>query len=239
MVTLVGERMRRIISKIVKVFLLFVFVVFHQSCVLDEFKIDEIDVIHMKEDWGMDIVSPLFSGKFEFKDLIFGNDFPPIPLGEKESILIYPNGKLVPFATQTIFEPSIIIDSLYFLITGNYDIISIRLEYLVSNGCPFPLNFQMHFFNNENPRQLGSSVLPSSFEAAGLNGNVFTPVNSKRSITLNDEQSFSFKESNRIEFSTWFDSSDLINQQDTFLASYPVEISIVLYAEVKRKNEED
>lgn len=226
--------MRNTFSKI-KISLIFiVFIFLNHSCIMDEFKIGEIDIIHMKDDWGMDIVSPLFSGKFDFKDLIYDEDSVHFRPNVKYSMLKFPDNRIISIPSSMIFEPATIIDSLHFLIGGNYSLKSIRLEYSVSNGCPFPLNLKMRYFNDEDPGQFGPPILPDAFLAAEPNGTKFNPIESTQSVTLNEEQSLSFTTGNRIEISTWFNYSDLIHQQDTFLSNYPVEISIVLYGVIKR-----
>lgn len=207
-----------------------------QSCILDEFKINEIDIINMEQDWGMDIVSPLFSGNFEFKDLIFDDDSFKIQPNEKISILKFPDNHAISIPSRIVFEPTTIIDSLEFLVEGNYSLVSIRLEYQVSNGCPFPFNIKMRFFKDEDQIKSLDPILPPPFQSAYSGNGSFIPVVSRDTLTLSEEQSEYFIESNRIEISTWFDPSDLINQQDTFLSNYPVEISMLLFGEVKRKN---
>jgi len=226
--------MRGIILKLIKRFFLFAIVAINQSCILDEFKIDEIQ---MKESWGMDVVSPLFKGNIEFKDLINDDSKINIINGEPESFLEFPNGELVSIPSRIIFEPTSIIDSFNFMIQGNYSLNSIFFEYTVSNACPFPLNFQMKFFDKKKPTLLGPPILPLPFLTANFNGEDIVPVESTQTIILDEDQIKSFNDGNRIEFSTWFQSSEILNQQDTFLSNYPVEISIIFYGRVKRKNE--
>lgn len=230
----------RIFFSLVKVtFVVFSLSFVLQSCILDEFKVDEIDMINMEEDWGMDIVSPLFAGNFEFKDLIFDDDSFKIQPNDKISILKFPNGDALSIPSRIVFEPTTIIDSLEFLVEGNYSLVSIRLEYQVSNGCPFPFNLKMRLFKDEDQTKSLDPILPPPFQSADISNRNFIPVISRDTITLNSEQSKNFIQSNRIEISTWFDPSDLINQQDTFLSNYPVEISMLLFGEVKRKNAEN
>lgn len=203
------------------------------SCILDEFKVDEI---RMKEDWSMNIVSPLFRGNLEFKDLVDDWDTLVFQSGEQISLLKFSNDSLLTIPSRIIFEPAAVIDSLSFLIDGNYRLTSISLEYTVSNGCPFPLNFQMQFIDKTNPIQFSPPVLPPPFLSANFDGVDFIPVETTHVLALTNEQVQSFATSNRVEFTTWFDSTDLINTTDTFLANYPVGISIVLYGVAQRNN---
>lgn len=221
-------------KKLCFLFGVFITALFLNSCILDEFKVDEIQ---MKEDWDMDIVSPLFHGNFEFKDLLHDWDTLVFQSGEQTSFLKFENDSVLKIPSNIIFEPVSIIDSFSFLINGNYSLSKVRLEYNVNNGCPFPLNFQMRFFEKTGPLQSEGLVLPPPFLQADFNGVYFIPVESKQSVTLNNSQLQSFSVSNRVEFTTWFDTSELINLKDTFLANYPVEISIILHGEVQGKNE--
>ena len=204
------------------------------SCILDEFKVNEIQ---MKEDLGMEIVSPLFRGNLEFIDLVHDWDTLIFQGAEPTSFLKLHNDSFISIPSRIIFEPATIIDSFSFLIQGNYSLSSVRLEFTVSNGCPFPLNFQMQFFDKTNPFQFGISVLPPPFAPAISEGAGFIPVETIHSVTLSDQQLESFTVGNRVAFTTWFNSSELINTTDTFLANYPVEISILLYGEVQGKDE--
>jgi hypothetical protein len=188
----------------------------------------------MEKDWGMDIVSPLFTGEFEFKDLIFDDDSFKIQENDRISILKFPDNKTISIPTRIVFQPSTVVDSMDFLIDGNYSLHSIRLEYKVENGSPFPFNFQMRFFSAEDPTKSFDPILPPSFQSAEKIENRFIPVISEQSVNLNDEQSNKFTTSNRIEISTWFEPSDIINNQDTFLSNYPIKISMLLFGEIKK-----
>jgi hypothetical protein len=231
--------MRRTLSGINKAAcILFTLSIIIQSCILDEFKFNEIKDIKMKEDWGMDIVSPLFSGYFEFKDLINTSDTLQVSQNEKVSGLRFPGGRVKTIPTRIIFEPFTFIDSLDFLIDGNYSLDSVGLEYLVTNGCPFPFNLKMRFFNNKNPGNSGAVVLPPSFFRANFGKGVVEPVKSRHFIKLNKNQMQSFTIANRVEFTSWFNNSDFIRNQDTLESDYPVEIAIILHGVVKRKNED-
>ena len=204
------------------------------SCILDEFKFNEIK---LEKDWGLDIVSPLFRGNFEFIDLI--NDDTPIitESGEKESVLRFKDGNILEVPTRIFFDASTIIDSCNFFIQGNYSLDSISLKYTVSNACPFSLNVQMRFMEWKNTTSYEPPILPSPFPAADSNNGHLIPEESTQILELNEEQRISFCKGDVMEFTTWFEPSELIDQQDTFLSNYPVEISIVLYGEVKTKDE--
>ena len=226
--------MKHILNKIKKIgFLIFIFSTLN-SCILDEFKVDEI---RMKEDWNMDIVSPLFHGKFEFKDLVGKCDSLVFIDEEQTSILNFPNDSLLIIPSRIVFEPATIIHDFNFLVDGKYSLSSVRLEYTVSNGCPFPLNFQMQFRDKRNMEQTVPVVLPPPFLSAIFDGENFIPVETKHSLSFNVQQVYSFSLSNRIDFTTWFDSNEWLNSMDTFLTNYPVEISVILYGELQRENE--
>lgn len=226
--------MRYFLKKLKTIFVLILVTVLFNSCVLDEFKFSEIK---LEDDWGLHIVSPLFHGNFEFVDLI-NDDTQILPEpGEKESVLIFKDGNVVGRPTRIFFDASTIIDSYNFFIQGSYSLDSISLKYTVSNACPFPLNVQMRFMESENSTLNEPAILPDPFPAAKINGDHFIPVDSTQLLVLNEEQKISFCKGDVMEFTTWFEPSELVNKQDTFLSDYPVEISIVLYGEVKAKDE--
>jgi hypothetical protein len=222
--------MKVIAKKIGFVFGLLMAVLFFTSCILDEYKVSEIK---MKEDWNLDIVSPLFHGDFEFKELIDDKSLVVIQGNEPTTTLQFSQDSFLTISSKLIFEPSIIIEDFSFLISGNYNLTSVNLEYTVLNGCPFSLNFQMRFYD-KNSNVKGPAVLPPSFLPANFDGVKFIPEISKYIIGLNEEQFESFDAGNSVEFSAWFEPSDLINQQEYFSSDYPIEISIVLHGKVEK-----
>jgi hypothetical protein len=226
--------MNRAIRKYTLYFFLFAAV--FQSCKTDEFKFGEIAI---KEDWAIDVVSPLFVGNgMEFRDFVYDwkKKIPTTPA--PFTVLEYSNDKYKTIPTQLIFSPSTVIDSFPFYIQGNYSLASVELVFTVKNGCPFPLNLQMQFFDKEEPDVLGPVILPPPFDAA--NFEVFPEINntSIRSITLNSSQLLSFNNSDRVKFTSWYNENDFINQNDTISAHYPIDISIVLIGVVKGKDED-
>ncbi len=226
--------MSRAFKKYTLYFFLFA-AVFH-SCKTDEFKFGEIAI---KEDWAIDVVSPLFIGNgMEFRDFVFDwkKNIPNTPA--PFTVLEYENNKYKTIPTNLIFSPSTVIDSFPFYIQGSYSLASVTLVYTVKNGCPFPLNLQMQFFDKEEPDILGPVILPPSFDAA--NFDVFPVIanTSTQSITLDPSQLMSFNNSDRVKFTSWYNENDFINQNDTISAHYPIDISIVLIGVVKGKDED-
>lgn len=220
--------MKGTLKKAKQVVILCLLSLLFSSCILDEFKFSEIE---MKEGWKMDVVSPLFKGNFEFKDLILDSVFVDVESGEQTINLICSADSVLIVPTSLVFSPTILTEDYEFLIGGGYNLVSVTLEYTVSNGAPFPLNFQMRF-HNHNSNVKGPPILPTSFIAATGSGLNFIPQVSQQTLSLNQEQLESLKTSKLVELSAWFDSSDIINQQSDFRADYPVEISITLYGEV-------
>lgn len=226
----------KVIAGIIKIgATIFLVNLFFSSCILDEFNADKI---RMKEEWDMEIVTPLFRGSFEFKDLV--HDWDSVHFQSDEQFIFFKTSEnyYLKLPSRIIFEPTTIIDNFSFLINGNYGLSKVYFEYTVSNGCPFPLNFETQFYEKTNPNQPGPPILPPLFIAANSEGGDFIPVETKHLIELTDNQLQSFLTSNRIKFSTWFNSTELINTTDTFLANYPVKLSIIFYGEVQRKNED-
>ncbi len=205
------------------------FITVLNSCILDEFRPDELK---MKEDWTMEIVAPLFHGNFEFKDLISDWQEIIIEPGEQTSVLKYPEGVNLEIPTRIIFEPSILIKDFAIWVKGGYSFSKVDFKYTVSNGAPFPLNFQMRFSESSNAVNPGPAILPPAFAAASSGGVNFIPTTSEYVLTLDDDQLQSFLTGDRVQFETWFNPTDLIDSQDTFLSNYPITISIVLYGEI-------
>jgi len=207
-----------------------------QSCKTDEFKFSEITI---KEEWAIDVISPLFNGKgMEFRDFVYDwkkqipNSSGPF------TVLDYSNFPDKTIPTDLIFKPSVVIDSFPFYIQGDYRLSKVELIFTVSNNCPFPLNLQMQFFERVNRNILGPAIIAGPFKEADFSEFPVETVTSSQSIVLDSMQLESFNNSDRMKFTSWFDPTDFINQNDTISAHYPVDVSIVLIGVVQGKNEE-
>ena len=216
-------------------FVLILSVFIFLSCKTDEFKFSEIT---LKEDFGVKIITPIFSGndksghKMEFRDFIhdWSKPIPDLP-GDK-IVLDYSNAgdRIIP--KQLIFEPSSIIDSLQFLIQGNYSLKDVELVFKVVNSCPFPLNLQLQFINQNI---VGPPILPPAFNGADFNKLPVTPVTTVHSVPLDSLQLQSFTFSKRLRLSSWYNQNNFINQNDTLSAHYPIDVSIVMIGTVQTK----
>ncbi|HSM46355.1 MAG TPA: hypothetical protein VK872_00955 [Draconibacterium sp.] len=206
-----------------------------QACKTDEFKFSEITV---QEDFGVRIITPIFSGndksghKMEFRDFIHDWSKPIGDLSGPQTILQYSNGSFTPIPTRLIFDKSSIIDSLQFLIQGNYTLKDVELVFKVTNSCPFPLNLQLQFINQNI---VGPPVLPSAFDGADFNQLPVTPVTTVHSVSLDSMQLQSFTFSKRLRLSSWYNQNNFINPNDTLSAHYPIDVSIVMIGTVQTK----
>lgn len=221
------------------VFLSIILIVFlFNSCKTDEFKFNEITI---KEDWGINLVMPLFTGKdknanvMEFRDFIhdWKTAVPDLP-GTK-TVLDYMNSPDITIPTSLIFDSSTIIDSFHFDVQGIYKLSDVTMQFTVSNSCPFPLHLQLQFFNKRNAANLGPPVLPPAFNGADFGKNPVTPVTTVQSIKLDSFQIQSINNGNRVKFSSWFDKTDFIDKNDTVYAHYPIEVLIVVIGKFQAK----
>lgn len=218
------------------VFSIALLTIYLYSCKTDEFKFDELTV---KEVWSMKIISPMFAGKTDFKDLVYNWKDPIIfEPGDSVTVLKYPDWSFKPIPTKYIFEPSAIVDSFSFLIQGQYELANVEMIFTVANGSPFPLNLQLHFFGRNDPFNLGPPVLPPPFLNANFTSLPFETETNVHSVLLDKGQLTSFLEADRLKLVSWYNRTEYINQRDTLLSNYPIDISIVIVGEVKAKNEE-
>lgn len=216
-------------------FVLILSVFIFQSCKTDEFKFSEIT---LKDDFGVKIITPIFSGndksghKMEFRDFIHDWSKPiGIPSGP-QTVLQYSDSTFKTIPTGLIFDPSSIIDSLQFLIQGNYSLKDVELVFKVTNSCPFPLNLQLQFINQN---VVGPPVLPPAFNGADFNQLPVTPVTTVHSVPLDSLQLQSFTFSKRLRLSSWYNQNNFINQNDTLYAHYPIDVSIIMIGTVQTK----
>ena len=213
-------------------------VIFFNSCKTDEFKFDEIA---LKEDWGINLVLPLFTGKdkssnvLEFRDFIHDWKTPVPNLPGTKTVLDFENSPDITIPTDIIFDSSVIIDSFHFDVQGIYKLSELTMQFTVSNSCPFPLNLQLQFFNKRNTANLGPPILPPAFNGADFGKTPVTPVNTVHSIKLDSVQINSINNGNRVKFSSWFDETDFILNNDTINAHYPIEILIVVIGKFQAK----
>ncbi len=193
------------------------------SCILDEFKFSEI---HLKDEWKMGIVTPMFYGNFTFKDLVDTWD----------TIDIYNNEKVVKLksASQTmeiplryVYDPTRIITGFNFLIEGDDYLSAGEFIYTVSNGSPFPLNFQMSFYDKNKPDKIGPEIIPPPFLAGEILNDTVIAKETVFHLNLTADQLLSFKNSNRINFTSWFEQPEQTFNTDTLFADYPIKITVV------------
>ena len=217
---------------------LFNLLVFH-SCKTDEFKFDEITV---KDDFGVKIITPVFTGKdkqghiLEFRDFIYDWKLPfVIDPADSLTVLKYANGSYKTIPTRLIFDPSVIIDSLEFLIQGGYSLKEAELNFIVTNSCPFPLNLELQFINLGNPNGQVTTIIPPAFAEADFSQSPPVAVKTIHNIKLDSLQKQNFVDSKKIRLSSWYDKTSFINQNDTIFANYPIDVSIVLIGTAQTK----
>jgi len=204
-----------------------------QSCKTDEFKFSEITV---KEDFGVKIITPIFSGndksghKMEFRDFIHDWSKPIGDPSGPQTVLQYSDSNFKPIPTSLIFDPSSIIDSLQFLIQGNYSLKAVDLVFKVTNSCPYPLNLQLQFINQNI---VGPAVLPPAFNGADFNLLPVKPVTTTHTVSLDSTQLNSFTYSKRLRITSWYNQNNFINQNDTLSAHYPIDVSIIMIGTVQ------
>lgn len=217
--------------KNVQILLIALVSLFAVSCKTDEFKISEIS---LKGDWTVPLITPMLKGNMEFKDLVYDWDDNLVATpGEKMTVLRYPDGTVKSIPTRIIFDPSAVIDSFYFLIKGEYDFVEMGFKYIVSNGSPFPLNFQMEFFDRATPSVLGPPILPPPFAKGDFSGAVPNPVASEHFVPLSSAQIRNFIDSDRIRITTWYDKNSYIDSHDTLKSNYPIDISVIVVGKIK------
>jgi hypothetical protein len=227
--------MNQILKKYRYYLLLFFTVFLFQSCKTDEFKFRELTI---KEDWGTNVVTPLFSGKvMEFRDFVYDWKKQIPDSSGPFTVLDYLNSPDKTIPTDLIFTPSAVIDSFPFYIQGPYYLSKVDLEFIVVNSCPFPLNLKLEFFSKSNRNKLGPPILAGPFKESD---NIVAPPFTKTTqrIPLDSLQLHSFNNSDRMKFTSWFEPTEFISQNDSISAHYPIDISIVLIGVVQGKNEE-
>lgn len=214
------------------------FVILFNSCKTDEFKFNEIT---LKDDWGINLVLPLFTGKdkssnvLEFKDFIHDWKTPVPNLPGAKTVLDFNNSPDITIPTSLIFDSSSIIDSFHFDVQGIYKLSELTMQFTVSNSCPFPLNLQLQFFNKRDAANLGPPVLPPAFKGADFGKTPVIPVTTVHTIKLDSLQINSINNCNRVKFSSWFDETDFIKNNDTIYAHYPIEVLIVVTGKFQAK----
>lgn len=217
--------------------IIFTFLQLH-SCKTNEFKFDEITI---KEDWRVDIIMPLFNGRdkngniLEFRDFIHDWKKPVPDLPGAKTVLDYSNSPDETIPTSLIFTESIIIDSFHFDVQGIYKLTEITFQFKVTNSCPFPLNLQLQFFNKNNTNNLGPPILPPAFVGANFGQIPVKPATTAYNVKLDSLQIQSINNGNRVKFSSWFDKTDFINQNDTIYAHYPIDVLIVVIGKFQSK----
>ncbi len=213
-----------------------------QSCKTDEFKFNEMKI---KDGFGIRIITPLYSGKdkdgkiLEFRDFIHDwNNWNSNALQGNSgpfTVLQYSKNTFQTIPTNYIFDPSVVIDNLEFLIQGGYNLTNIELDFVVANSCPFPLNLQLQFLGRSGPNNNVPSIIPPAFPGANFTKSSVSPVKTIHNFKLDSAQSQSFIEAKSIKLTSWYDSNEFIIKNDTLWAHYPIDVSIVLTGTVHVK----
>lgn len=214
--------MKYLIRTIEKLVIIFIAAFFLNSCIIDEFRFGRM---HLKDDWNMELVMPLFYGNLDFKDLIYLNGIAGSTEGEINYLKVNDDSVLA-IPTLLIYEPHAFIDSFNFLIEGDDYLTYVRFDFEVTNGSPLPLRLGLRFFEKHYPDLKGPLILPPAFDAGKFVDGKVIPVSDSHEWIFQEEELTSFKRANRIEFIAWFEPSANIQPGDTLLADYPLEISI-------------
>jgi hypothetical protein len=214
-------------------FITFGFLIIMYSCILDEYKFGKI---HLKDWWEMEIVSPLFYGDFHFKDLAYNQNSVPLHNGKPLSVMVSPTDTFT-VPENIFYEPALIVEGFNFLIEGDDYLSSAILHFTVSNGCPFPLQLQMYFYEKEKPAEKGPAFTTSYFAAGIINEKEVLPFKTIYSLVFTPEQLESFKKANRIDLISTFDKPEDGFKTDTVRADYPLNISIVFSGTIHGKYE--
>ena len=222
--------MKRFARYPLSVFLLFVVVLF-QSCKTDEFNFKEIT---LKDDFGIKMITPLYSGKdknghiLEFRDFIHDWNQPFTPDAVRNTVLQFSDNSFITIPTNLFFDPSVVIDSLQFLIQGSYRLTDIELVFTVKNSSPLPLNLQFQFLVRNSLNNMAAPISPPTFPKADFSQTPWIPTTSSYTVKLDSLQALSLSNSKSIKLTSWYDETNFINQNDTLSAHYPIDLLIVL-----------
>ena len=203
------------------------------SCITDEFRVKDLSI---KEEWEIAIITPLFSGNLEFRDFIHDWKVPVPDLPGPKVVLDYTDSTDVTIPVDLIFDKSVVIDSFPFLIEGSYEFAQVDLIFTVENGCPYPLNLELFFYEKNDGAEDGPAFYPKPFAAADFSQLPVNSIISTDTIKLSQSQLTWFKKGKLIRFNAWYDNNGY-QLGDTISAEYPINISIVLTGKVKSKQD--
>lgn len=203
------------------------------SCITDEFRVKDLSV---KEEFEVAIITPLFSGDLEFRDFIHDWKAPIPALPGPKVVLDYTDSADVTIPVELIFNESIVIDSLPFLIQGNYEFVSVDLTFTVENSCPYPLNLKLNFYEKREWGNFGPDILPPPFAAADFSQTSVQPETTTHTVSLTQDQLIWFKEGKCVLFSAWYNNNGY-QLGDSIPAQYPIKVSIILTGKVKAKQD--
>lgn len=195
------------------------------SCITKEFNFGENK---MGPDWNMQILFPLFYGDLEFNDFIYNWRYPLVIEPSETTVqLKYSDNSTLAFPLNEIFESAVVIDSFNFLVEGDNYINEAALNYIVTNGSPYPMYLQLRFFEKTSSADLSPAIISPPFPAATLENGVLKPEKYELQLPLTSEQLESLILSNRVQFVSWF--ADVPGfSSDTLSAHYPIQLSIIL-----------
>ncbi len=200
------------------------------SCFYEDYGIEKAD---FSDSWNFQLTTPLFYGNVELKDLI-GKTYSGDSYGDGNIILEFSNDSSVAIPIGILSEPHIFLNNFPLYIADDYQISEGNFKFIVSNGCPYPLNLQIEFHTGGS-RQ-GILFSPPPFAAADMINDTLRPVTTIQQIAIGPDQ-LSFIMKNRVRFISWFNTPDSIPRPEKLSAHSPVEISIILSATITQDEE--
>lgn len=203
------------------------------SCITDEFRVKDLSV---KDEWDIAIITPLFSGNLEFHDFIHDWKVPIPDLPGPKVVLDYTDSADVTIPVELIFDKSVVIDSFPFLIQGSYEFAAVDLTFTVENGCPFPLNLVMFFYEKNDGAEDGPAFFPKPFAAADFSQFPVVNAISADTLKLSQSQLAWFKKGKFVRFNAWYNNNGFL-LGDSISAHYPIKVSIVLTGKVRAKQD--
>lgn len=173
---------------LVFVFLVLAFIL--NSCIYKEFRFNNAN---LKDDWQLNVISPVFYGNWNLYDLLSGKansaQGSPFITFETET------GATFNISESILFEPTVVIDSFNFYIDGDDYVKSAALVFEVDNQTQLDFYLRLRFFDKLKTSDPGFVAQPSVF---------FAKQTTSDTLFLSKQQIDVFKDADRVQFSTFF-----------------------------------
>lgn len=202
------------------------------SCIFEEFKFENV---RLKDEWEIEVISPLFFGTWNLNDLLLEKYDLPQNNNDIKYNVLFPGDSVKQITEKSLLQNTSVIDSFNFYIDGEDYLKNAALIFEVENEIPLDFVLQIRFYNKSKISDAGATFSPKLFSSAEIQNGILQTILTKDTLVFNNNQLEVFKESDRVEFTTRFLLPDAENKSEQLFAQSEIKFSISVKGLINRE----